>query len=195
MNSIVEPVLFKKCTSCRCFRDAELFGDFKTCDICRTRKRKTSVVVVPEIHDDDMVYTKETRNWFVRKISELLPAGSFKFLGCEGDIWVVLTESKCALPLDTGDTWRHIKKWVTKDREDGANWECPICFCPPKNMQVSTCEKCLTDMCTVCFLDIFQNNRGIVACPWCRDIAELVEVSPELAATVAHQMRINHGLV
>ena len=195
MNPIVKPELLKKCTSCRSFRDVELFGDFKTCDICRMRKRKSLVVVAPEIDDDDMVYTKETRNWFVRKISELLPVGSFRFLGCKGEIWVVLNESKCALPLDIGDTWRHVQKWLTKDRENGAEWECPICCRPPKNMQVSTCGKCLTDMCTVCFLDIFQNNLGIVACPWCRDIAELVEISPELAATVAHQMRINHCLI
>jgi hypothetical protein len=167
MNSITEPELLKKCTSCRSFRAAELFEDaktcYRTCEICRTRKRKTSVVVVPEIDDDDVVYTTENRNFIVQKVCNFLPTGTYKLVGLKGGIYIHLFASKVVIPLDLGDNWKKIKKWITKERP--LIWDCPICFCPPVNGEVSSCDNCMTDMCMDCFLNIFEKNFGVVSCP------------------------------
>jgi hypothetical protein len=204
MSSTNEDLNLKvKCSSCRSFKWIEDFGAndkgvvYRTCSCCRERKRKvvTEPVKVTDA-DDDVVYSASTRNFFMHKLTSYMPKGSWKIVCLTADAGVVihLIHGKAMLFLEPGETWKQMKRFLDKEHGNPDTWECPICFLTPNPLVLSTCDKCLGDICMVCSINLFEKTCGKIQCPFCRDVTGEAILTPWQAALVAASMREEHGI-
>lgn len=60
---------------------------------------------------------------------------------------------------------RHIDKKLIVQR-DGISGDCIIC-CEPIQQNV-TCSNCSNNYCGECYINLFENGRGVITCPHCR---------------------------
>jgi hypothetical protein len=141
--------------------------------------------------DDALVFGLLTRNAFMHKLKRYLPAGSWKILYSEkdGTVAVELLASRTIISLESGLTWKQMKKILDKDRGLPENYECPICYLNPTPAVLSTCDICGGDMCMKCFVNMFEQSCGKILCPFCRDDIGNHALSPEHLAYICAKMR------
>ncbi len=144
--------------------------------------------------DDDVIYSLSTRNFFLRKLFDHLPYGSFKIIKADDDVCIEVASTRCMIFLQVGETWAQIKRLLAKEHGDPNTWECPVCFLNPSPAVLSTCDICLNSTCMKCFIEMFQQSRGQINCPFCRDDIGCGELTDQQLAKVVKRLRSDHGV-
>ena len=153
----------------------------------------SEMTLIPVDVDDNVVFVgKKNRNFICHKVFNHMPAGSFKIV-CEGwDGELIITLKNSVQFLEIGTTWKQMKRLLGNDNNDPLTYECPICCEKPDPMVLSTCDKCMNELCMKCFILAFEKTRGTVQCPWCRDITTDEKLSDEDLAFACWKMREDH---
>ena len=149
-----------------------------------------------DFKDDDVVFAgKKNRNFLVRKLWNHMPGGSVEIVGLEKDGGIIITcNHNYVMALEIGETWKQMKRLLHREGKDRSTWECPICCERPECSTLSTCGKCLNDMCMECFILGFEKAGGVIQCPWCRDLVNGQQLSIDHLAFACVKLRKEHGI-
>jgi ribosomal protein L37AE/L43A len=69
--------------------------------------------------------------------------------------------------------WKVVKRRIDNllsEKPDSI--ECTICedFNKYENNMMVSCNKCGNNYCKYCYIDIMRTNKGLIICPFCRDV-------------------------
>jgi hypothetical protein len=142
--------------------------------------------------DDDVVYTGLNRNFFLRKLYDHLPKGSFKLVCKDDNVAIELSTTRTMIFMERGETWKQMKRLLAKEHGDPTTWTCPVCFLIPCPAVLSTCDICLNSTCMKCFIEMFQSSCGKINCPFCRDDIGMEDLSPEDVTRIVKRLRADY---
>ena len=112
----------------------------------------------------------ETRNQLVRKIIKYIGNEPIQFNihPITGDLQIIFPNKSAKMKVSTDDTWYEIKRHIDKKMSNDRPNECTMCYNDIKRR--ATCAKCSNEWCIDCYIDIFRTNKGLIKCPFCRDV-------------------------
>ena len=203
MNNINFSIPSMKCKSCKVTRSVELFGDkgnnecYKSCDICRFRKKRKTVPIddipVDDTSNDNCIYTIEKQAFFKELISnylkEFLNIYLFSITPNRHDnTYLDIDFCNITIVILTNDVFHKIKKRITTALNNVEPDICPICCTHINDIKhlrkvFLTCKQCYTATCSDCCCRVIYNNKGLLVCSYCKDShGEILDIHQTLTA-------------
>ena len=117
-----------------------------------------------------------TRNEMIRKIIDYIPNEKIKFgKNTCGSTELYFTNKNSMMTIREENTWEELKRIIDSKICQYTDTECEICL-KPHLIQVArvSCCKCAKKWCIGCNIKMFNNNKGLSKCPYCRYVIGVV---------------------
>ena len=110
------------------------------------------------------------QNIILHKIKDYIPNEKIQFkkhkITGQLELWFLDKNAIMTIPKE--DTWDEIKRHIDAKMSIEKQIECSICSTKTIQFCRVSCNKCASDWCIDCYINIFRTNKGIIKCPFCR---------------------------
>ena len=110
------------------------------------------------------------QNNIILKIKEIFPNEKIqikKYKSGKLELW--FKEKNSMMKILQENTWDEIKRNITAHLTNDKSTICSICSTEDAiKLRRIFCNKCASNWCIDCYINIFRTNKGLIKCPFCR---------------------------